>query len=149
MIEKREYEYKIEICQGNRQDEIQGKQNSKSSGCSPGFLGEREKGGGVIEKKPVEWLTHSLARSKGGWSEKARTNVRLVCHGVRLMLAAPTSRVCPATTHRAKSSLPTRPTLGLQSHPTSQANNLSRNFAIQPEHFGISRTSHLERLLDL
>lgn len=79
-------------------------------------------------------MVRSLACLEGGWSEKARTNVRLVCHGVRLMLAAPTSRVCPATTHRAKSSLP-RPTLGLQSHPTSQANNLSRNFAIQPERF--------------
>lgn len=38
----------------------------------------------------------------------ARTNVRLVCHGVRLMLAAPTSRVCPATTREVESSLPTR-----------------------------------------
>lgn len=65
----------------------------------------------------------------GGHGE-AQTNVRLVCHGVRLMLAAPTSRVCPATTREVESSLPTRPTLGLEIHPTSQANNLSRNFGI-------------------
>lgn len=46
------------------------------------------------------------------------------------MLAAPTSRVCPTTTREVESSLPTRPTLGLETRPTSQANNLSRNFGI-------------------
>jgi len=67
-------------------------------------------------------MVRLLARMESGWSEEARTNVRLVCHGVRLMLAAPTSRVCPATTHRTKSSLPT------SAHPQS---TVSPNFASQ------------------
>lgn len=51
------------------------------------------------------------------------------------MLAAPTSRVVRQQRTEPKVLCLPRPTLGLQSHPTSQANNLSRNFAIQPEHF--------------